>query len=1605
MTNKYENNIIDAIETIVDNAVANAGYDKTIKATIVECVDQTIGKFKVKYQDSVFFAYATSSEVTYTRGAEVYILIPGNDTSRDKTILGTVKKLGADYAVTPEGDEAFEPVGNNILHSSSTFELCSYKTTYKTTEKILYQRGGSNNQISLDETAATRYFTKSSALICGAIFKTTIPGQQQYRGNYGISFELMFTDNATGKDVLRNYVLDVNQMTGNPYSIKNETRQYGVFDIDGANFQYVNKISLFCYDFPYQEDNQPNDIFIKDIDFCGAVPMGSEALSGCALTFITPQGIYFDNTDEETASRDLQAQVRVKGKVIDKNSQMLEYYWFRENIGVTEQHIKYHKYAGAGWECLNEYSMIDLAAKRLSWNTSANHYVVNKNIVGDNIIYVDTKSQMTDTTKNYVVLTDGHWYKYGLVITDKGEVYQWIDKGFYHPSATAKNTKYKCVVVYNENTVISKEIEIINYASNINITIESDAGTKFYYDIGRPTIAVKVNGTERNDLTYMWAEVDNNNNFTSLPETTALNSDYNTTKSNYDTLVAQINAETEMAAANQSTLDNYSNHLKEYETIQRVEKGRIYKIDVSQITNFKTFKVSVFSNGIYQGTASIVLTNSYEKENGYTLNIDGGVQVFNYNAAGISPTHESALNPLTIVPLAISLYDNLGNKISDDVLRTCDIKWTIPKKNTMLSVNNSVYSGYKVAETDESITYGRVNGDVLLGLSYDIVNKYNIRNSNNDIKLSVNYKGMVLETTTNFTFTKDGEPGTNGTEFVIKLVPNTRDNKVLENLIVVNGSPTFDRPEGQSNNWVRAQLWHNGERIFNGIQSDISEENKPVTLVWSILKNTYSSSISDNSSFNINKTTGVISGYAFSLDHPANIIQCELLYDKVKYYGTIPVITAIANSGYNIKLKDGSGFKFATYSADGRKASYDNTNPFELIVTEQINGYTEDISRLTGSYAVDYTWNTYGQYWGENSETHQMDWIAANHLIETTRTGLERNQKDYKPSDAYDDESVNNAIGCIIKRDDVELAKIHIPIHLLLNRFGNSAINDWNGNSVQIDEEGGTILSPQVGAGTKDSNNRFTGIVMGAAKEANATKAAVGMFGYDRGQRTLFLNAENGAAIFGKLGSDKGSGQIIIDPTQDKALLYSYDFWKPNLYQENGLVNSSAYAYNSTNNKYAGQNDKGMLIDLTTPRIIFGSGNFRVDPDGHIHAKGGGDIAGWYMDDHNLWSGNTNKDNAATIRFGNENFTRTINGDSRSNLRLALGQKFAVSSDGTMYAGDAKIGTGTNKITIGKSSGDNAQSALYSGSKSSFVAAANGFYIGNDGIALGTYDSNKGTSPFQVNSSGQLFSRSGYIGGYAISDNTLIGGSGSNCVGMSSKSGVQWAFWAGSETAGNAPFHVGHNGALYATKGEIGGWTIGEHQLSGGKMKINDEGSISGNHWGITKDGYATFSDVYISNTHSSLSDKSKLLDFSSFYVQKNGFMHASDADIEGKITATSGSIAGDLVTSGINASNITSGRLNISDGSGHYLRMGFREGDNPFVSGLNVGRYGIICDASIEFKGNLRILNDKGSLLYTGKPAKGGDHLTKQFSWTDRDGKLISLYFCRGLLVDFAES
>ena len=115
---------------------------------------------------------------------------------------------------------------------------------------------------------------------------------------------------------------------------------------------------------------------------------------------------------------------------------------------------------------------------------------------------------------------------------------------------------------------------------------------------------------------------------------------------------------------------------------------------------------------------------------------------------------------------------------------------------------------------------------------------------------------------------------------------------------------------------------------------------------------------------------------------------------------------------------------------------------------------------------------------------------------------------------------------------------MYLPIHFYLNRFGNAALNGWDGNHIEINEDGGFILAPQIGAGKKDSNNAYTGIFMGAVKEAGSDKEEIGLFGYNAGERTIALDAEDGSARFGKTGQ----GQIVIDPDAESAKIYSYGY-------------------------------------------------------------------------------------------------------------------------------------------------------------------------------------------------------------------------------------------------------------------------------------------------------------------------------------------------------------------------------------------------------------------------------------------------------------------------------
>ena len=910
-----------------------------------------------------------------------------------------------------------------------------------------------------------------------------------------------------------------------------------------------------------------------------------------------------------------------------------------------------------------------------------------------------------------------------------------------------------------------------------------------------------------------------------------------------------------------------------------VKDNKIQKVQINQITNFAVFKCSVYKNDVYLGTASIVIYNSLDAKDLYTLVINNGSAVFKYNENGVAPNNRSLENPQVIEALTFTIYDNLGNTIESQSLEnlgnsSCKISWTVPVKNTLITDINKNGTG----QLDETGKY-KVFKD-LKTFVYNIATRYNANSTLNEITLTVNYKGYNLTAVTNFSFFKEGQPGTNGTEFIVKIVPNTRmvnpplypmityaanDKNCYLNYgvnatndqttLIKNTNGTYTH----SNKLFKAQLWQNGELIY--------DTNTPAAgfgVEWSILKNKYNKNYSDYSAFDIT-SAGIITytPRISAIDWTqANIIKCSITYNGKLYYGTIPVITAyVSTVNRRITLQEYTGFRYVMYTSDGVYPSYDNTNPFEIICKEYTSGSWQNVSLVPGTNAINYNFSVISSIYNIDNKGIGTLYNTGNLVIRAN--GVDQNKVTVSPSSIYKGESVNNAVVCVLKRGNNLIGYIHIPVHLLLNKYGLANINAWDGNSVQVNSEGGYILAPQMGAGVKDSNNNFTGVLMGQVKVAGKNEPDVGLLGYSKGQRTIFLNSQNGSAMFGK----SKSNQLVIDPNTSKALLYSGTFWT-NYDSQTGLPS------NYTLSNYSKQ---GLLIDLSTPQILFGSGNFSVDSKGWLVAKGGGSIAGW-------------------------NIKQTVNSNNQVTANYLSGGALTLNSNGSIYSNNH--GSLTNKN--------------------------NGFFISADGLSIGKSFSVSadGTIAATAGSfTGTITAKSGTIGNWTIDKSSLATLTANNKDGSLRPAGANqyrpvefdepkgYGMYFGSNglrigsnfkvsNIGNLTVSANADikGKITATMGSLGGWTIGSNYLycAGGKNNQNLSGRTGDNALRDMGDGHYATNAPYIDQNLAGqiYLGSSGIFYGNKFVVNSNGSLYCTDAHIVGDIYARNGYFAGTVYAS-----------------------------------------------------------------------------------------------------------
>lgn len=1438
-SSKLADNILDAFETLAKAEVSSAQFDKTVIGIIVSCEDEASGRYKVQYQDAIFYAYSSALDVTYTKGTSVQVRIPNNDWSGRKIIIGTWQEEGIDYNTLIEDPLLrYEYIGVNCITNQ---DLETGISTYWTEERnniVLYDVDKGIDEVKLDTTMVADNMKQGNSVILGATIKTNIPEEQRFKGNYGIKYTLVFDDiSNVDATIDRYYIVDIDKMSGEPYSYDRPSDQLVPFDVDYKNFLYIRKIELFAKDFPAQDASKPADIFITNLTFQVANRIPEDEYAGTALTVLTPDGNYF-KAEENMSSKRAIAQLRIKGKVTNSAAKNIEYYWFIEDLRVNRSDLlEYHKYGGRGWRCLNEYNVTE----------------------GDDDNPTNIQYISADNLR--------------MIKSDE---------------TRARETKYKCVVRYNGAT-LEKEFTFTNYDITDEVIITTDRNPNFIDSIGATTLTcVATNG-----YSYNWAKIDAEGGFESLLDTTAANKEYESALENYNQL--KNNMANKVVADNETNrkiLQTYKDILDKYEYEVRRKENKIINLQANSIFQEATFKCQAFDKeGLSLGVAAQLVTNvlrAGEDEQQGNLLITNGSQIYKYDAKGVAPTNEFNEDPQEVLPLGFILRNAEGLEIPQQAIRDTDISWIVPIKDTMIQD----YFGSLIAHNEEE-GYEIYNGK---NLSYTIRDKYYSQKDNNVIELRIIYQGVLYVAQTNLLFVKDGENGTNGTVYTLKLIPSS---DTIGRLKVV-------KPGDQGGNWLTAQLWYNGIKIYEGTSNN---DSAGIKVNWSIVGD-------KRQSHNITVSNGANGQPSWRCTGSSlgcvDIAKCTLTYKRTMngksvetdIVATQPIM--VANNTYNpnnyrVSLKKGTGFTHVTFSEDGLTPDFDSHTPFEIAVWKYIGGQWGDI---TGHPDLNYSWSCNGN----------LQMVKGYNATDPACM--------FEPVGIFDSEEMGNNVVCTVRDGSTTIGTLIIPIHFLLNRYGHSAINEWDGNSIQLDADGNTmLLAPQGGFGQKERDNSYTGLLLGRVRDYQNNVDHVGMLGYNWGTRTMFLNSENGAAIF---GSARGS-QIVIDPgngyeiTDSHARLYSNEFYK-RYNPQTGLPDS----YSASNETGGGKNNhipmdtsdgKGMLIDLTEPEIRWGNGNFYVDKQGYIMARGGGHIAGWKINDYRIDAidngdrptdtGNTGmssvyEPNGAGVTAWNVRVPQSISSGGIIKKAIAFwaggtgtdSSKFHVSHDGYLRVQDATIGSGStgsliyigksgdnsaiytfnhygltnNKdgfymgtdgislgsqfkvikdgvVTVGKGAVDNSstkhwtmeanggdESRIYY-QKNALDSATNGVYIGTDGIALGDNTTAEGRTGFQINRDGTFVFRGGYIGtkanGWYVNDTQIYNGKadlldGQPGIFFDTKQGIS----IGTNPRGGPAFYVKKDGIFFARQGYIGdtdqGWKVEDNKISNNNVMLHN---------------------------------------------------------------------------------------------------------------------------------------------------------------------------------------
>lgn len=404
------------------------------------------------------------------------------------------------------------------------------------------------------------------------------------------------------------------------------------------------------------------------------------------------------------------------------------------------------------------------------------------------------------------------------------------------------------------------------------------------------------------------------------------------------------------------------------------------------------------------------------------------------------------------------------------------IKWYFPTDATMLLTDKSMYTAENGKVTDENYNYKGVNyievtrepkdGELpSVEQAYSIENIWTAQKSNNTVMCRISINGVEYEALEQLGFGKAGTNGTNVT-FLIEFTGN------------VNALTAGDDDTVQ----VRARLYTEADGTAGGLPVGCD-----VNWGW------YRESDNNYITFSLNNT-----------DKSCCLLKCNTSTVPNDNYYILKATYNGLEAYLPIPIKKNCAFiegaREIIYDHQGTPSYYNDAYTCWASGTD---GYTE----IKGNWQLNYDETTDG------SELQQG-------FIPTLQDAP--NRQGYKVISAapFYSSGYNDKV-CVSLPSYWSQ-----PILIMQSKYDFAMLNEWDG-TLKIDEEKATILSTMLGAGKKNSDNSYSGVLIGDIQQGSGLDAApaqTGVYGLHEGQISYALK-EDGTATFGK----SGKGQIKID--------------------------------------------------------------------------------------------------------------------------------------------------------------------------------------------------------------------------------------------------------------------------------------------------------------------------------------------------------------------------------------------------------------------------------------------------------------------------------------------